>query len=55
MSARLNYLAMDRADLQFGVKELMRKMAGPTKKDWKALKRVARYCLGAPRIVQKFD
>jgi hypothetical protein len=54
LSARLNFLSMDRADLQFAVKELMRKMSVPTKADLRALKRVARYVVGAPRVTQLF-
>jgi hypothetical protein len=54
LSARLNFLSMDRADLQFAVKELMRKMSSPTAADLRALKRVARYVIGAPRVAQLF-
>jgi hypothetical protein len=54
LSARLNFLSMDRADLQFAVKELMRKMSSPTAADLRALKRVARYIVGAPRVAQLF-
>ena len=36
LSARLNYLAMDRPDIQFVVKELMRKMSSPKKSDAEA-------------------
>jgi hypothetical protein len=54
LSARLNFLSMDRADLQFAVKELMRKMSSPTTADLRALKRVARYVIGAPRVAQLF-
>ena len=53
--ARANYLAMDRADLQFPVKELCRKMAAPTKADWSKLKRVGRYLLTNPRLVSKYE
>ena len=54
MSARLNYMAPDRPDVQFAVKELMRKMSCPNIMDLKALKRVARYLVGAPRLTQDF-
>lgn len=53
LSARLNYLALDRADIQFSVKELMRKMSKPYKSDVQAPKRVARFLLGAPRVIQE--
>jgi hypothetical protein len=55
LSARLNYLALDRADIQYSVKELMRKMSKPNIEDVKSLKRVARYLLGAPRLCQIFS
>ena len=42
-SARANYLAQDRPDLQYAVKEIARRMARPTGKDWILLKRLARY------------
>jgi hypothetical protein len=54
LSARLNYLALDRPDIQYSVKELMRKMSCPNTKDMKSLKRVARYLLGVPRLIQEF-
>ncbi len=54
LSARLNYLAQDRPDLLYAVKEVARRMAGPTKGDWTLMKRVGRYLLGAPRAVQEF-
>ena len=54
LSARANYLAQDRVDIQFSVKELMRKMSKPNNNDYQALKRVARYLLGAPRLVLEF-
>ena len=52
--ARLNYLAQDRPDLQFAVKEVARRMAVPKEGDWQALKRIGRYLVGAPRAVQLF-
>ena len=50
VSARLNFLALDRIDLQFAAKECARKMARPTM-DWQRLKRVGRYLRGCPRGV----
>ena len=54
VSARLNYLAQDRADIQFACKEAARRMAKPAEGDWALLKRVGRYLVGAPRYVQNF-
>ena len=55
VAARLNYLAQDRPDLQYSCKEASRRMAKPRQADWAILKRIGRYLLGAPRLVQSFD
>ena len=47
--ARLNFLAQDRADLQYSVKEVSRWMSKPRRNDWPALRRIARYLAGRPR------
>ena len=47
--ARLNYLAMDRPDIQYATKEAAKRMANPRKPDWLLLKRIGRYLAGAPR------
>ena len=49
--ARLNYLAMDRADIQYATKECAKRMANPRDPDWQLLKRVGGYLKGAPRAV----
>ncbi len=54
LAARLNYLAQDRPDIQYAAKEISRRMARPTSRDWQLLKRAARYLVGAPRAVQTF-
>ena len=54
LAARLNYLAMDRADVQFAAKEACRKMSRPIMADWDILKRIGRYLRGRPRSVQLF-
>jgi hypothetical protein len=53
-AARANYLSLDRADIAFATKELCRRMACPTRKDFEPLVRVARYLKGAPRVVYRF-
>ena len=53
-AARLNYLAADRSDIAFSVKEVCRGMAKPTKGDWKKLKRVVRYLIEARRSVYRY-
>ena len=53
-AARANYLAQDRFDLAFAAKELCRRMAVPRHSDLAALRRLARYVLEVPRLVQCF-
>ncbi len=54
ISARANYLAIDRPDIQYAVKEICRSMGAPCTEDWNKLKRLARYLIGRPRLVQQF-
>ncbi len=54
LAARANYLAQDRVDIQFAVKEIARRMAAPVNRDWLLLKRLARYLLGAPRSITHY-
>ena len=39
VAARSNYLAADRPDIQYSVKEVCRRMAKPVKRDWNKLVR----------------
>ncbi len=55
IAARANYLAIDRPDIQYATKEICRAMSAPTSKDWDKLKRLARYLIGKPRLVQQFE
>ena len=52
--ARLNYLALDRPDIMFGVKEAAKRMSAPSAPDWTLLKRIGRYLRLVPRAVQVF-
>ena len=54
LAARLNFLAMDRSDLQYAAKECCKKMSTPLVGDWERLKRVGRYLRGHARLVQSF-
>ena len=54
-AARANYLSADRLDVQFACKEICRWMSKPSMHAWKALKRVCRYLVGAPRLVYVFE
>ena len=49
VAARANYLATDRPDIQYAVKEICRKMAKPVKSTWYKLVRLGRYLKGSPR------
>ena len=55
LAARLNFLALDRPDLQNAARSVAKHMASPRAADWFLLKRVARYLVGAPRCVQTFS
>ena len=51
IAARANYLAADRPDIMYSVKEICRSMAKPSLKEWKQLKRLARYLIMHPRTI----
>ena len=53
--ARFNYLAPDRPDIAYTVKELAKGMASPTWGDWCRLKRLGRYVKGFPRLQQRYE
>ncbi len=50
ISATANYLASDRPDIQYSVKEVCRRMAKPAEGDWQKLARLGRYLRGASRL-----
>ena len=52
--ARGIYLAQDRSDIAFAVKELSRRMSSPDTRDWQSLKRLGRYLLKRERAVVHF-
>ena len=54
LAASANYLAQDRPDIQYAVKEVARRMSRPRRDDWLLLKRLARYLVGAPRAVLQY-
>lgn len=55
VAARANYLATDRPDIQFSVKEICRGMAKPVGGDWQALVRFGRCLTGVPRCVLSYE
>ena len=52
--ARGNYLASDRPDIAFAVKECARQMATPTNQSWSAVERLARYLITQPRLTWRY-
>jgi hypothetical protein len=48
LAARANFLAQDKPDIAYAVKELCRGMSKPVARDMEALKRLARYLAGKP-------
>ena len=52
--ARVNFLAQDRADIQFATKEVCRDMSNPTESSKRKLKRLGRYLLSKPRVVNLY-
>jgi hypothetical protein len=54
IAARANYLALDRADIQYAAKEICRGMSAPTAGHLKKLRRLARYLVSVPRVVWEF-
>ena len=52
--ARCNFMASDRFDVAYTVKELCRKMSKPDTGDQAALKRLGRYLLDKPRVIIYF-
>ena len=55
MTARVNFLAQDRADIQYCSKCLSQHMANPTVASWPILKKIGKYLVGKPRAVLKFE
>ena len=55
MAARLNYCNLNRPELLYSVKELMRRMSELTEEDEVALKRVAKFLINRPREVTRYE
>ena len=55
MAARANYLGLDRVDIAYAAKECCRHMVNPRTIDWQALRRIARYLKGRPRVAYRFE
>ena len=50
VAARLNYVGLDRPDMQFAVKEAARLMSSPRRCDRRILRNISRYLSRRPRI-----
>ena len=48
-------MGMDRVDIAFAAKELCRRMSSPMWADMEALRRLAQYLVGLPRLVCRFE
>ena len=53
--ARCNYLAADRPDCVFAVKECCREMSAPTTGSLRRLRRIGRYLKLHPRLMWKYE
>ena len=54
-TARLNFLALDRPDIQYSSKECSRRMASPLNRDWEPVRRLVRYLIENPRMVMQYE
>ena len=54
VTARHNYIAPDRVDIQYATKETARHMAKPRRCDMGLLRRIGKYLVGRPRLVMHF-
>jgi hypothetical protein len=52
---RLLYMSLDRADIQYAVKELSRQLHAPTEHSMVKLKRLGRYLVGRPTSALRFE
>ena len=52
--ARCNFVAQDRPDVQYAVKEAAKGMSSPKKLDWEKLVRIGQYLAGRPRYVLRY-
>ena len=55
VAARFNYIAPDRADIAYAVKETARSMSAPRVSDLRKLRRLGKYLIGRPRLIMRFD
>ena len=54
VAATLNYLALDRSDINDATKEICRSVSKPRKSGWANVKHLARYLVAHPRLLWRF-
>ena len=54
LGMRANFLAIDRTDIQYSVKEIARDISRPRESSWKSLVRLGKYLKGKPRLVIRY-
>lgn len=55
VTARLNFLSLDRPDVMYSSKECSRRMSPPKNRDWEAVIRLVRYLIQNQRFVHNFE
>ena len=55
VAARASYLAMDRPDIAYAVKEVCRGMAAPQVRHARLLKKIGRFLVGSPRLIWEYQ
>ena len=54
LGMRANFLAIDRTDIQYSVKEIARDISQPRNSSWKSLVRLGKYLKGKSRLVTRY-
>ena len=54
VAATMNYLALDRSDINYAAKEICRTMSKPRQSGWAKIKRLVRYLVAHPRLIWRF-
>ena len=53
LTATLNYISLDRSDVQYAAKEVCTKMANPTRGSWKRFNKAGRYLKEVEEVTWK--
>eukprot|EP00969_Alexandrium_andersonii_P167944 7424877-Alexandrium_andersonii.AAC.1 len=49
------YMATERPEAQYAIKEMAREISNPTKRGWRALRRFGRFLLGTPKVELRYS